>query len=157
MRSYINSNKIPFSDILFEATETGVSQDYSVFFMDYSEFSTAFESFSIAHTRQDQNYQISWYDVEDNTGTIEDLLVIPSKQQGDIYFTVHSYPLNSIPLTDDCFTSSTQPSYTLTVDKGDSDDRANVLDTVSMTDNYPQSIQVLEASYVAGESIYARV
>jgi hypothetical protein len=60
-------------------SETGVSQDFSVFFMDYTEFTAAFESFSIAHTRDAEDYDIYWYDREDNAGSIEDYRIQPSE------------------------------------------------------------------------------
>jgi hypothetical protein len=47
--------------------------------MDYSEFTTAFESFSIAHTRDAEDYDIYWYDREDNAGSIEDYRIQPSE------------------------------------------------------------------------------
>ena len=89
--------------------------------MDYTEFTAAFETFSIAHTRDSEDYDIYWYDRDDNAGSIEDYRIVPSEQLGDLYFTVHSYPLNSIPVTSACFTDGTQPSVTLTISQYEGD------------------------------------
>lgn len=67
-RQYVSDLKIPFTDILFMNSETGVSQDFSVFFLDYTEFTAAFESFSIAHDRESEGYKLSWYDQEGGNG-----------------------------------------------------------------------------------------
>lgn len=96
-------------------SETGVSQDFSVFFLDYSEFTSAFESFTIAHDRESEGYDIYWYDQENNSGVQEDFRIVPSFQLGDLYFTAYSYPLNSIPLTGSCFTADTQPTVSLSI------------------------------------------
>ena len=120
-------------------SETGVSQDFSVFFLDYTEFNAAFETFTIAHDRGTEGYEIYWYDQESNSGVQEDFRIVPSSQSGDLYFTVHSYPLNSIPLTGSCFTADTQPSLTFSVSQYEG--VANtVLETKTYTDNYPQPI-----------------
>lgn len=75
---------------------------------------------------------------------------------GDLYFTVHSYPLNSIPLTGSCFTGDAQPTVTFTVSKGEGASNT-VLQTKTYTDNYPQPIQVIESSYAAGDILFAAV
>jgi hypothetical protein len=98
-RQYVSDMKIPFTDVLFMNSETGVSQDFSVFFLDYTEFTAAFETFTIAHDRESEGYANYWYDQDNNSGANEDYKIVPTAQVGDLYFSVYSYPLNSIPLT----------------------------------------------------------
>ena len=75
-----------------------------MFFIGYDEFVTAFESYDIAVDRSEESYGHTWYDRDESTGALETYKFIPTTADGDIYLTVNSYPLSTIPLS--CFTGS---------------------------------------------------
>jgi hypothetical protein len=74
--------------------------------MDQTEFVTMFESFDVAIVRSAEKYENTWYDRESSSGALETYHFSPQVASGDLYVSVHTYPLNTIPLTGDCFTDN---------------------------------------------------
>jgi hypothetical protein len=66
-----------------------------IFFVESSDLSKIFPFWTVGHFRQD--YQTSWFDIEDDSGQEHSLFFDIIIGGQDLYVQVESYMVNSIP------------------------------------------------------------
>lgn len=76
-----------------------VSTNDGIFFVTSTDFLTCFSDFQIAHYRESEGYQDSWYDRDGDWGYQNTYSVNVPAVDGDLYFHVDTYFYNMVPST----------------------------------------------------------
>jgi hypothetical protein len=131
-----------------------------IFFIEHDEIATCFLEYAIAHERSSDGYFQSWFD---NEAAIEvgsyTFTVEIEDVNGDLYFMVDTYPMETIPRFAGCI----DPATTEASSPGELDGPQNVEISVSVSsnsnienlkqyhDSYP--VPILINNYFAGDTI----
>lgn len=76
---------------------------FGVFFIEHIRYGRCFESFQIAHQREQEGYKETWYDIENDDGDQTDLsFTVPESKQGTIYITAETYVDGAVPWESHC-------------------------------------------------------
>lgn len=121
-----------------------------------------FYDYYITHDRASEGYKDARYDYDNVDENFNNFFITVPAKSGDLYFTVESYPLNSVPPT--CTTGS----YSYTLSNGqtatavstkpllyfalyDASDSTTVIDYKYYIEQYQRPIKIDEANYSAGK------
>lgn len=126
-----------------------------IFFVNAADFLVCFESFQIAHYRDDEGYTDTWYDKEGDFGFENQYQIEVPAVDGDLYFTVETYFYGLVPGT--CWENGQAPLITMYIYR-DSVSSANlVFSRVRDWDIYHQPMSFLSYNYTAGEKFIISV